>query len=512
MGFKFIELKMPTDYSEQELQNILQKNIGSDEFTYSIDLKSLDARNKGNIHWKIRAGVLGNSIEEDETPDINKIDIPYAKRDKTVCVIGSGPAGFFCAYTLATAGFKVKLIEKGKEVNARAKDIHNFETGGKFLANSNYAVGEGGAGTFSDGKLTSRTKSISAEKRFVFEKYVSAGAPEEIQYLSHPHIGSNNLIKVAVNLREEFLKMGEILFETECTGVKISRTKAAAIETNHGKIEADYIVFAPGHSSYPTYEMLIRAGVKFKVKPFAVGFRVEHPQELINLSQWNKKSLEGVKAAEYRLSHRDDKNLPVFTFCMCPGGKVVPAAPDHGINIVNGMSYYARDSKWANSAIVAAINFNEEYGRELEPLEAIEKLKSIENKFYEFAKGYSAPACTIKDFLNRKTSANLPESSYPLGLKSCDLRSLMPNSICKSISAALKVWDRKIKGFSDGLLLGLESKTSSTLQAERNDNAGSCRGFDNLYITGEGSGLAGGIVSSAADGIKTALNIIAKVS
>lgn len=506
MGIKYIDLELPTNYSNDDLQKAIKKNIRTDDFQYSIDLKSLDARNKRRIHWKIRVAVISeifkDKITETETLNINKTIVP-----KKAVVVGFGPAGVFASFILLEAGYNVVIIDRGADVDKRSKLINKFETTGEFSEYGNYCYGEGGAGTFSDGKLTSRSKNIRPEKSYIIKKYIEAGAPEEIEYLSHPHIGSNNLIKVAKNIREKLIELGaEIHFETKCIGIISNSGIVESIDTNKGQMDADLFVFAIGHSAFDTYRMLIRAGVQFRTKPFALGCRAEHPQEIINYSQWGIKELKGVKAAEYKLTYKSDYSLPVYSFCMCPGGKVVPASPQEGLSIVNGMSYYNRNLPNANSAIVAGFDYNEYMNREVSALEALDLLEELERKFYNFNSSFVAPASLIRDFGLGRNTGKLPQTSYPLGIKAADFNDLLYPQVINSLRKSFNDFEKKIKGFSEGVMIGLESKTSSTIQAIRDEN---CRaiGFDNLYICGEGSGWSGGIISSAADGIKAALRV-----
>jgi uncharacterized FAD-dependent dehydrogenase len=510
MGFILFELKLPTDFTAEELKKKIAKKLGVKGFSYTIEKQSLDAREKGNIHWNIRVGVSSPGLPGPGTQPRETLSIPYKKRNKKVVVVGSGPAGFFASYTLLLAGFDVTLLEQGPEVDTRVKDITTFERTGELVENSNYAFGEGGAGTFSDGKLTSRTKSISSERAFIFDTYIKGGAPEEIAYLAHPHLGSNNLRKIVKRLRQEFMeKGGQFLFSAKVENIEFANGKMHAVETAAGKIGAQYFIFAIGHSSYETFRMLIRKGMPFRVKPFAIGCRVEHAQELINLAQWGQASLPGLKAAEYRLTFQKQNLLPVYSFCMCPGGKVVPAAAYKSANIVNGMSNYSRNSAFANAAVVAGVHINELLNKEVEPLEALEWLQMLEESFFRFSNSYAAPACKISDFLSGNVSAAFSKSSYPFALVPANFNELLPVKVVESLKEGLKDFRRKLRGFEEGVMLGLESKTSSLVQAVR-DKSGRCGTVDNLYIAGEGSGYAGGIVSSAADGVKAALDIISK--
>ncbi len=507
MGFKYIELNLPTNYTDEIVRSELKKIIGTDDFTYSIEKQSLDARNYRDIHWQTRLAVYSQFIKQsDEKKDL-KLIIPKHNKKKKVAIIGSGPAGIFSALVLQESGFEVTIFEGGPEVFKRIADVKEFEKNGNLNERSNHAFGEGGAGTFSDGNLTCRTKSIPNERRYIFNSLIEAGAPEEILYLSKPHVGSNILTKVARNLRKKFIENGgKIYFDTLMLDFEITNGKLKSIETEQGNFEADYYNFAIGHSSYKTYEQLIQKGVKFNLKPFAIGSRVEHYQEQINLALWKTKELDGVKNADYALTYNDSP-LPVYSFCMCPGGMVVPAPLQKGANIVNGMSNYKRNYPFANSAIVAAFTLNELLGRDVTPLEALNWVSELENQFFNYVGGYSAPSVKVSDYIAGKTTSIFPKSSYPFPLVTAEFRELMPDLIVKSQIKALKEFSKKIKGFEDGHLIGLESRTSSPIQVERTKN-GQCIGVDNLYLSGEGSGFSGGIVSSAADGIKAALDII----
>ncbi|MBF0572749.1 MAG: FAD-dependent oxidoreductase [Desulfamplus sp.] len=395
MGYSEVLLKMPTNYSYEELQEAIKKELKAEgSIQFQILNKSLDARKKSDIHWLIRVGVdnvysnsgIENSHHVEYQLFKDNLNIPYRRRGKKVIVVGSGPAGFFAAYVLQKAGFDTTIIERGSKVNKREASIKEFEATGKFNPITNYAFGEGGAGTFSDGKLTSRSKHISKEKEFILLSYVKAGAPEEILYMAHPHVGSDNLKQIVKKLRNSFISMGgNIAFETMVKDFKLNNDNKNSVNNKKvvgafvssipsdnkdkfsDEIEADHFIVASGHSAYETYRMLIAKGVEFKTKNFAIGCRVEHPQELINLAQWGKKSLPGVKAAEYRLASRGDGRLPVYTFCMCPGGVIVPSTAYENTNTVNGMSRYKRDGIFANAACVAGKGANTNRNTPIQP-------------------------------------------------------------------------------------------------------------------------------------------------
>jgi uncharacterized protein len=510
MGFKSITLKLPTGYSEQQLRHRIGKMLRIRNFSFQVEHKSLDARHKPKVTWQIRVGVSSSEIREGEPPQQKTLEIPFKKRPFPVAVVGSGPAGFFTALVLQKAGFNVTLIERGSEVKTRSRAIANFERNGFFDTKNNYAFGEGGAGTFSDGKLTSRSKHISQEKQFIFSNYIKAGAPEEIAYLAHPHLGTDNLRKIVKKLRLHFEDLGgQVLFETMMEDITLKNSKVTEVVTSRGILPVGALFVAPGHSAYETYRMLMRRGVPFRTKNFAIGSRMEHRQEIINLAQWGHEKLPGLKAAEYRLTSPADGNHPVFSFCMCPGGIVVPAAAYPETNIVNGMSFYQRNGGFANAACVAGVHPDKLAGKTVSPLEALELVEKMEAAFYNQTGNYRAPACSIAGFLKNQNLQSSFESSYPLGLVAAPLWELLPETVVKSMQAGLADFIRKIKGFETGNLLGLESKTSSPVQVLRQPN-GRCEGFENLFIIGEGSGYAGGIISSAADGIRAAMGFIHK--
>lgn len=508
MGYREISIKLPTDYQEEVLKQKIRKNLRIKKFSYQIENKSLDARKKSNIYWQLRISVFSKEIRGGKFIELPELIIPYKKRNKKAFVIGSGPAGFFSALVLLKAGFETIIIERGSEVNKRAESIKEFEKKGIFNAINNYAFGEGGAGTFSDGKLTSRSKHISKEKHFILKSYIDAGAPDEIKYMSHPHLGSDNLKIIVQNLRKKFISQGgTIHFETFLEDLIIENGKVIEAITSIGSIKADEFIIASGHSAFETYRMLIRRGIKFRIKNFAIGCRIEHPAEIINMAQWGCKKLPGVKAAEYRLTSQGKTTFPVYTFCMCPGGIVVPSAAYENTNIVNGMSLYERNGNFANTACVAGINPVNLLGKKTTASETLDWLENLEQSFFEHSNDYRAPFCSIQDFINKKTPSKIPESTYPLGLNPAPLWDLLPLQVSNSIREGLIIFSKKIKSFESGIIMGFESKTSSPIQVLRNSN-GLCEGMNNLYIVGEASGYAGGIISSAADGIKAAMNII----
>ena len=510
MGFKEITINMPTDYVLADLKQAVQKKLNLQACQLAVTQQSLDARKRTDIHWQVRVGVSSEELTGGEpSRQLPSLEFLPGSKSEPVLVVGSGPAGMFSALALQQAGMRVTLLERGHAVEERIRSVQRFEAGSGFDPAGNYAFGEGGGGTFSDGKLTSRSKHLKAERRFIIETYIRFGAPEEIRYLTHPHLGTDLLRKIVYNMRKAFLEAGgTIHFDTMLNGLTVRNGTVTSGQTGQGDFEAAHFLLAPGHSSYETYRMLMASGVPFRAKNFAIGTRIEHPQELINRAQWGTPKLAGVKAAEYRLTHTAPDHLPVYTFCMCPGGMVVPAAAYANTHVVNGMSSYQRDGLFANAACVAGVNPEQLLGHPAEAEEVLDWLEALEHTFYDYVGGYEAPACTMQQFLRQSEPNPGRDSSYPLGLQAAPLWELLPEAVSKSLQQSLAQFCKRIRGFDQGNLLGLESKTSAPIQAVR-DECGRCPEFSNLYIAGEGSGYAGGIVSSAADGLRAAQSILA---
>ena len=508
MGYREITIQIPPGYGEEALKHRIQQCTGLEEFTYEIRHKSLDARKKKAIVWQMKIGVFSSYLDGDPPSPLPGLHIPYEKRNRKAVVVGSGPAGFFAGYVLGLAGYDVTIVERGSDVETRKKGIRLFETTGVFNEHTNYAFGEGGAGTFSDGKLTSRSKHISREKQFILDKYIEAGAPEEIAYLAKPHLGSDHLKLIVRNLRHMFQEQGgTIRFDTRLLDLVVQKGRVSAVTTTKGDLEADIVMIAPGHSAYDTYRMLMKRGVGFRTKNFAIGCRVEHPQHLINMAQWGRPSLPGTGPAEYFLSDKKKAGLPVYTFCMCPGGTIVPATPFGHTNIVNGMSLYKRSGPFANAACVAGVNIDRLLSRPASPEEALDYMEKLEAAFFDVTKSFKAPFCTIDDFIHRSLRADQVETSYPLGVSPAPLWDMLPGMVADALQEGLTNFCRKIKGFETGTIMGLESKTSAPIQVIRDERL-RVEGFHNLYLIGEGSGFAGGIISSGADGIRAAMTLV----
>jgi len=504
MGYQEYDVRVPAIAGEQAIRQRIEKVSRLKNFSYEILKKSLDARKKSDIVWQLRVGVVSDTLKGGKKPELPTLHPQRKKRDDQVIVVGSGPAGMFAADFLVRSGFKVTILERGSQIETRKAAIEAFEKGGAFPTTNNYSFGEGGAGTFSDGKLSSRTKNINAERNYIFQAYLQAGAPDEIMYMTHPHLGSDQLFNMTLAMRTTLENLGcSFRFDTQVLDILTKDGIVYAVKTNSGDLSCDQVIFACGHSAFETFRMLISRGVPFVPKNFAVGFRAEHHQETINLAQWGLRDIPGVKAAEYRLTSQTTSGVGVYSFCMCPGGVVVPAAAYADTNIVNGMSNFARDSEYANAAVVAGVDLGSLLGHPVTALESLLWLEELERSFFRLGSSYRAPAMRISDFLSGATGAILPESSYVLGLEPVDLKALLPAGLIGPLREGLAEFCRKLKGYEEGILLGLESKTSAPLQVERHPEKLYSQ-FLNLYVAGEGSGWSGGIVSSAADGLRVA--------
>ena len=499
-----VKLSLPVE--ESKLVRLAEKTLGCKPAHFAIRKKSLDARDKNNIRF-----VYTIEFSKSEPPKSKPLErlSPVRIPKKPVLIVGGGPAGLFAAIRLVDRGITPILIERGPCVEEREKKINLFSSSGVLDENGNVQFGEGGAGTFSDGKLNTQTHSgFNSE---VLSTFVRFGAPKEILYLQKPHIGSDNLKKVVVNMRNFLLQSGvQVRFDTCLTDVSMSDGKLQSVTIKNLKtgdeegIEPSAVVLAVGHSARDTFEMLLRRGVTMKQKEFAVGLRIEHAQKSVGLSQYGN-AYSMLPAADYKLvSHAAER--AAFTFCMCPGGFVMPAASESGGVVVNGMSNYARDGENANSALIAQVK-TEDFGSE-HPLAGVEFQRKLERAAYDAGgKNYCAPSQLVKDFLVGRVSDKYGEitPTYPVGTAFADLNALLPSKVSEALRLAIPDMARRLKGFDfpDAVLTGVESRTSSPVRIEREESlqSVSCQG---LYPCGEGAGYAGGITSSAADGLRVA--------
>ncbi|MDO4481766.1 MAG: hypothetical protein Q4C14_03430 [Bacillota bacterium] len=425
-------------------------------------------------------------------------------------IVGFGPCGMFAGLVLARKGFRPVILERGKRIEERISDVEAFWKEGKLLPESNVQFGEGGAGAFSDGKLNSGIKN-SYRTGFVLEELVKHGAPEEILYKQNPHVGTDILRKVVAGVREEILSLGgEIRFESCFTGIRSSGGRLWGVEINGEEIcETETLIIAPGHSARDTFEMLRDAGLEMSPKPFSIGARVEHPQKMIDVSQYGSEAAaEILGAADYRLSYKCGNGRGVYTFCMCPGGYVVASASEQGGVVTNGMSYHSRAGKNANSALLVSVE-PEDFGSG-DPLAGIEFQRKWEQAAFAAGGGnYCAPAQKIGDFLAGIPSEGpgevLPE--YRPGVKWTDITPCLPEFAVEAMKEALPYFGKKIRGFDmgDGVLTAVETRSSSPVRINRNEDLQSV--IEGIFPAGEGAGYAGGIMSAAVDGIRAAEKI-----
>lgn len=492
------DIKLKIGESESALKDKALKKAGLDKAPYfRIVKKSLDARDKRNIFYNYSVEISSQPFD-DEKEEI----LPCKAPDKPIVVVGFGPAGMFCALSLARNGLRPIVIERGSNVDERKKKTEKFFSSAILDTECNVQYGEGGAGTFSDGKLNTGVK--SPFKPFVLRELIKHGAPECIYYLSKPHVGSDILPTVVKNIRQEIISLGgQILFDTRLSDVSIKNGRVNEIEyaSANGvtRLEVSDLIVAIGHSSRDTYAMLFDKGVIMEQKDCAVGLRVEHRQDEINKAQFGKDI--GV-SADYKLT-ANAHGRGVFSFCMCPGGVVVPSSSEEGGVVTNGMSEFARDKTNANSAIVCQIKTSDFSSH---TLAGMDFLRNLERRaFVAGGKNYCAPVQNVTDFIKGKKSTAFSSvlPSYAIGTKFCSLDDILPPFISNSIRSAFLEFDKKIKGFAkSGVLTAVETRTSSPVRIVRGEKLNSL-GVENMYPAGE-VGYAGGIMSSALDGLKVA--------
>ena len=512
------DVKLPLGKSETDLIKLAEKKCGGKLGYFAIKKKSLDARDKGNIRYVYTIEYSKMPVKQEERL-FDRLS-PEKQPKNPVLVVGCGPAGLFCALRLLDHGIRPILIERGGSVEERERDIDRFIEYKTLDVNSNVQFGEGGAGTFSDGKLNTQTHSPLNKE--VLQLFVRFGAPEEILWLAKPHIGSDRLKTVVKNMRQYILSQGgQVLFHTRLEDIilkdgqvreaVVRKLNADMVCTNGDfgveKIPVSAVVLAIGHSARDTFEMLLSRGVTMRQKDFAVGVRIEHLQSAIGFSQYGQ-AYTRLPSADYKLvSHASERAC--FTFCMCPGGFVMPAASEAGGVVVNGMSNYARGERNANSALIAQVT-RADFGSE-HPLAGVEFQRRLERAAYREAGGaYAAPVQLVGDFLSDKISSRFGEvyPSYMAGTAFADMRNVLPMPVVDALKASIVDMDRKLKGFAnpESVLTAVESRTSSPVRIERDERLQSV-GVKGLYPCGEGAGYAGGITSSAVDGLRVATAI-----
>ena len=476
--------------------------------------KSTDARKK-NIVFRLKFEVFINEIIEERNQD-NFYKYKNVKNSREIAIIGSGPAGLFAALELIENGLKPIIFERGKDVKSRKIDIALLHREKKINSNSNYCFGEGGAGTFSDGKLYTRsTKRGDVGK--ILKTLVNHGANDEILFEAHPHIGSDKLPTIITEIREMIISCGgEIHFNNQIIDILIENNSIKGFENQRNeKFNFSNVIFATGHSARDIYELFHKKGIEMEAKPFAVGVRVEHPQQLIdNIQYHSNKKNPYLPTATYSLVNQIN-GRGIFSFCMCPGGVIVPAGSDSNQIVVNGMSNSLRNSPYANSGIVVTLNLDDykKYGIN-NPLSGLLFQSEIEKPAFDISENaLLAPAQKMTDFVNGKTSTSLNPSSYLPGLKSFPLNKILPKEINECLQKGFLEFDKKMKGFytEQANVIGFESRTSSPIRIVRNNETFEHVKIAGLYPCGEGAGYAGGIVSSAIDGINSAKAIAIKI-
>lgn len=510
------ECKLKLGEDKSDLFKMIQKKLKTkDFFEYTIVKESIDAR-KGEIFYIYSVDVKIPHEErylhlKDVTKSKTKkfIKPTYKEFETRPIIIGLGPSSLFCALLLAQCQARPIVYERGSCVEKRVKDLEKFFTKGILDENSNVQFGEGGAGTFSDGKLTSRSKDPLGS--YVLEEFVRFGADPSIIYEALPHIGSDVLIDILKRMRQEILDLGgEIYFDHTLNNMKIQNNQIQEIKIQDKWEKCDDLLLGIGHSARDTYRMLASHNVSCIPKNFAVGVRIEHLQSFIDSSQYGQQA-SLMPHASYRLTHTTSKNRGVYSFCMCPGGEVIMASSQKGHVVTNGMSYHARDNVNANSALLVQVKV-EDVGEKL--FDGMEFQERLERKAYELGgNNYFAPVQKAIDFVNHNPSTTLGKikPSYHLGTTLCDLHELFPDFINEALEEGLLAFDSKMRGFldDDALICGVESRSTSPIRILRNEKGESIN-VENLYPMGEGAGYAGGIVSSAIDGLKTALKWMEK--
>ena len=523
---RLTEIKLPLTHAEGEIKAAILKklNIADEELlNFSIFRRGVDARKAHAILFtytllaevRDEAAILARFANDSHVcvaPDTRYHFVAHATKApaERPIVIGMGPAGLFAGLLLAQMGFRPLILERGKAVRERTKDTFGLWRQGVLNPESNVQFGEGGAGTFSDGKLYSQIKDPRHLGRKVLDEFVKAGAPPEILYVSHPHIGTFKLVGMVEKMRATIQSLGgEIRFSSRVDDIEITEGAVSGVVLASGeRIPSGHIVLAVGHSARDTFEMIHKRGIYIEAKPFSIGFRIEHPQSLIDNARYGKSAgNELLGAADYKLVHHASNGRSVYSFCMCPGGTVVAATSEAGRVVTNGMSQYSRNERNANAGIVVGITPEQDFPGN--PLAGMEFQRRWESRAFELGGGtYQAPGQLVGDFLAGKASTGFGSvlPSYTPGVHLTDLSTALPDYAIAAMREAIPAFASKIKGFdlADAVLTGVETRTSSPIRIKRNADDLQSINTRGLYPTGEGAGYAGGILSAAVDGIEVA--------
>jgi uncharacterized FAD-dependent dehydrogenase len=535
---RITELRLPLDHSEDALKPAILDKLGIDAsqlHSFSIARRSYDARRKGAIKliYSIDVDVDNESellsrFTKDKhvnpRPDTEYRYVAQAPENlsERPVVIGTGPCGVMAGLILAQMGFKPIILERGKEVRQRTKDTWGLWRDSKLNPESNVQFGEGGAGTFSDGKLHSQIKDPRHLGQKVLEEFVAAGAPDEILYINKPHIGTFRLVTMIEKIRHQIEELGgEVRFDSRVSEINLDDGKVQGVKLDNGEsISSSNVVLAIGHSARDTFQMLYDSGIYMEAKPFSIGFRIEHPQSLIDKARFGSDAGNPILgAADYKLVHHCKNGRSVYSFCMCPGGTVVAATSEEGRVVTNGMSQYSRNERNANSGIVVGIS-PEDFPSD-HPLAGVDLQRELESRAYELGgSNYQAPGQLVGDFIKGKPSTEFGEvkPSYTPGVHLTDLSTALPDYAITALREAIPACEKTIKGYSmnDAILTGVETRTSAPVRIKRDKESLQSINTQGLYPAGEGAGYAGGILSAAVDGIKVAeavaLNILKQSS
>ena len=521
---RLTEIKLPLDHPQHALQDaiLLRLGIRADELLgFTIFRRGFDARKPSAIKFIYTLDVeianekkvlqlFKNDLHIKSAPDTQYHFVAHAPNNlsERPVIIGTGPCGLFAGLVLAQMGFRPIILERGKEVRERTKDTWGLWRKHELNPESNVQFGEGGAGTFSDGKLYSQVKDPKHYSRKVLKEFIKAGAPPEIEYVSKPHIGTFRLVGMVEVMRETIIELGgEVRFQSRVSDIKIDNGQVCGVTlANDEYLATQHVVLAIGHSARDTFEMLHQRGVYLEAKPFSIGFRIEHPQSLIDRARFgNNAGNPLLGAADYKLVHHASNGRSVYSFCMCPGGTVVAATSEAGRVVTNGMSQYSRNERNANSGIVVGITPEDYPGN---PLAGIEFQRQWEGRAFELGgSNYNAPGQLVGDFLAQRPSTKLGSviPSYTPGVTLGDLSTALPDYVIEAMREALPAFEKTLKGFAlpDAVLTGVETRTSSPVRIKRDETFQSIN-TKGLYPAGEGAGYAGGIMSAAIDGIEVA--------